>query len=490
MHQRDFRILVGIIILALVAAWISLPNNPGIHVKLGPLELDRDLDVKEGLDLVGGLQLIMEPDVPAGTPVTSDSLIAARDIIERRINALGVSEPVINVAERSIVIQMPGVEDPDQAVRTIGETGQLEFIDAGTTFLPVGTVVTTTLGGPRVQARSATATQLVTPTVTAGATSPTVAATETITGTTPVSPTVPTATDQPEKVYKSIVTGGDLDPSGINVGFDEVGKPEILFAFKGEGVKTFGDFTTANQGKYLAIVLDKTVISSPTIQSPITEGKGRITGTFKLEEAQGIVIQLKYGALPIALKVMQNYRVGPTLGADSLNRSLIAGAVGLGIVVLFMLIYYRLPGLMANLALITYALVVFSLFKLIPVVITVPGIAGFILSIGMAVDANILIFERMKEELRAGKTVGAALDAGFRRAWTSIRDSNVSTLITTVILFWFGSSFGASIIMGFALTLAIGVLVSMFTAYVVSRTFLRLFVGSDIVKSKLWFVLD
>jgi preprotein translocase subunit SecD len=226
--------------------------------------------------------------------------------------------------------------------------------------------------------------------------------------------------------------------------------------------------------------MDKKVIECPVIQSPITGGRGVINGGqgagFTLQSAQNIVIQLKYGALPVPLKVVDSNQVGPTLGAEAIRQSIIAGAIGLGIVLTFMLLYYRLPGLLADLALIIYAAVTFAVFRIIPVTLTLAGIAGFILSIGMAVDANILIFERMKEELRSGRTLRAAIDAGFGRAWTSIRDSNFSTLITCAILFWFGMTFGASIIQGFALTLAIGVVVSLFTAVLVSRTFLHLIV--------------
>ena len=230
-----------------------------------------------------------------------------------------------------------------------------------------------------------------------------------------------------------------------------------------------------------------TSASSPArvINSPITDGAGIIEGSFTIESAKALVVVLKYGALPVALEVLENRTVGPTLGQDSVQKSFVAGAVGLLIVVFFMLVYYRLPGLLADMALVIYALITFALFKLIPVTLTLPGIAGFILSIGMAVDANILIFERMKEELRAGKTLGAAIEAGFARAWTCIRDSNASTLITCAILFWFGMNFGASIIKGFALTLAIGVLVSLFTAITVSRTFLRLMVNTEYAKN-LW----
>jgi preprotein translocase subunit SecD len=251
----------------------------------------------------------------------------------------------------------------------------------------------------------------------------------------------------------------------------------VIFSFKNEGATAFGDFTQKNVGRYLAITLDKRVLSAPVIQSPIIGGQGRITGRFQLEEVRNIVIQLKYGALPVPLKVVQNRTVGPTLGADSVRKSIVAGAIGLTLVAAFMILYYRMPGVVATLALLVYAAVSFAAFKMIPVVLTLAGIAGFILSIGMAVDANILIFERMREELRAGRSMASALEAGFSRAWTSIVDANVATLITCVILFWFGATFGASVIQGFALTLGVGVLVSMFSAIFVTRTFLRVVQG-------------
>jgi preprotein translocase subunit SecD len=236
--------------------------------------------------------------------------------------------------------------------------------------------------------------------------------------------------------------------------------------------------------------MDKKVISCPVIQSPITGGSGVINGQFTLQSAQALQIQLQYGALPIPLKVVDSTEVGPTLGAEAVQQSIVAGLIGLGIVLAFMLLYYRLPGLLADLALLIYAAVTFALFRMIPVTLTLAGIAGFILSIGMAVDANILIFERMKEELRAGRSLHAAVDAGFSRAWTSIRDSNFSTLITCAILYWFGSTFGASIIQGFAVTLAIGVIVSLFTAVLVSRTFLQLIVETGWVRDLRWYGLD
>jgi len=240
------------------------------------------------------------------------------------------------------------------------------------------------------------------------------------------------------------------------------------------GKAIFSEYTTNNVGKYLAISLDKKLISVPIIKTAITENTGTISGTFTEQSANNLAIQLRYGSLPIPLKVVQSQAVGPTLGQDSVRKSLIAGAIGLAIVMLFMALYYRLPGLLADLALIIYALITYALFRLIPVTLTLPGIAGFVLSIGMAVDANILIFERLKEELIAGRTLKQAVDLGWKRAWSSIRDSNISTLITCAILFWFGSAFGASLVKGFSLTLALGVLVSMFTAIIVTRTFLHI----------------
>jgi preprotein translocase subunit SecD len=464
--QRNLRLLVGIILVAAAALYIAAPTSPGFHFSLFGVNVNQDYPIRQGLDLQGGIQVLLQADVPAGQTVDPDAMSAAVGIVQSRVNALGVSEPLVQPAGGNrIVVELPGVKDPNQAIQTIGQTGTLEFIDAGSTFLPTGTVVTTTLGGP-------TAAVAATPT-TANATP------------TPASPFA-------NQTFKTILTGKDLQTA--SVGFDQVNRPEIDFVLTSTGGKTFGDYTSANVGKYLAIVMDKKVIECPVIQSAITGGRGVINGGqgagFTLQQAQSVVIQLKYGALPVPLKVVDSNQVGPTLGAEAIRQSIIAGAIGLGIVLSFMLLYYRLPGLMADLALIIYAAVTFSLFRLIPVTLTLAGIAGFILSIGMAVDANILIFERMKEELRAGRTLRAAIDAGFSRAWTSIRDSNFSTLITCAILFWFGMTFGASIIQGFAFTLAIGVVVSLFTAILVSRTFLHLIVEAGALQDLRWFGMD
>jgi preprotein translocase subunit SecD len=268
------------------------------------------------------------------------------------------------------------------------------------------------------------------------------------------------------------MTGAGLKNVAVTTG--QTGEYQVAFELQTEETQTFADFTAAHVGQILAIILDKQVISVPSINQAITDGQGVITGNFTVQAANDLAIQLRYGSLPIPLKVITSQTVGPTLGQDSLQRSLVAGIVGMLTVVIFMVLYYRLPGFIADLALIVYALITFALYILIPVTMTLPGIAGFILSVGVAVDANILIFERLKEELRAGRNLRQAIDLGWNRAWPSIRDSNLATLITCGILFWFGSTFGASIVKGFSLTLAVGVLVSMFTAIIVARTFLHL----------------
>ena len=435
MRDRNVSLLIGVIILALAAIWVDLPTNPGIHIHLGPINFDRDIKVHQGLDLQGGMQVLLEAELPEGQELEAGAMEAVKVIVKNRVDALGVAEPLVqSQGDRRIIVELPGVEDPELAIATIRETGLLEFIDAGNTFVPPDTVVATTLGGA-------------------------VAPTEEITGTAVT----------PEQIYNTVMTGKELDT--VNVSLDQYGKPEILFALKPDGSRIFADFTSQRVGQFLCIVLDKRVISCPRIQTAITDGSARITGDFALEEARSLAIQLKYGALPVPLRVETTRSVGPTLGQDSVQKSIRAGAIGLCAVLFFMLVYYRLPGFLAALALIIYALLNFALFKLIPVTLTLPGITGFLLSTGMAVDANILIFERMKEELRWGRSLSAAIDAGFDRAWTSIRDSNLSTIITCVILYWFGSNFGASVVRGFAITLFIGVVISMFTAVTVTRTF-------------------
>ncbi|MGA9350739.1 MAG: protein translocase subunit SecD [Anaerolineae bacterium] len=495
MRERNVGLLIGIIVLALAAIWVDLPTNPGLHIHLGPINFDKDIRVHQGLDLQGGLQVLLEADLAEGEAIDPGAMDAAKVIVGNRVDALGVAEPLVqSQGERRIIVELPGVKDPELAIATIRETGLLEFVDGGSTFLPPDTVVRTTVGGLESAETVPTAapTEVVTPTVGITGTStvgPTGEVTSTAEATVAVTPTVPVPTGQ---VYTTVMTGKELETA--NVALDQYGKPEIQFSLKSEGASTFATFTSRNVGKFLCIVLDKQVISCPRIQTAITEGQARITGEFTLEEARSLAIQLRYGALPVPLRVETTRTVGPTLGQDSVRKSTTAGAIGLSIVFLFMLVYYRFPGFLADLALAIYALLNFAIYKFgLPplfgyVTLTLPGIAGFLLSTGMAVDANILIFERMKEELRAGRSLGAAIEAGFSRAWTSIRDSNISTIITCAILFYFGSTFGASMVKGFALTLIIGVSISMFTAVTITRTFVRLAFDAfgDTLRDKRW----
>lgn len=453
MRQRNIRLLIGIIILAAILVWVDQVNNPGLHLKIGEWRFDRDIELHQGLDLQGGLQVLLEADVPADQEADFDAetMQAARVVVENRVNALGVSEPQVQLqGERRMIVELPGVKDPDQAIATLRETGLLEFIEAGQDRLMEGQLVRTSLDLPEGE---------------------TIATTARITST----GTATASYAYDGKVYQTLMTGRHLKNAGVVT--NNMGQVEISFALTEEGTKIFKDYSLKHVGDVVAIVLDKRVLSAPVIREAITSGEGVISsgqkGGFPLESARSLAIQMKYGALPVPLQVIENRTIGPTLGADSVERSIKAGIIGLVIVLLFMLIYYRLPGFLADLALIMYALLNLALYKLVPVTLTLPAITGFILSTGMAVDANILVFERMKEELRAGKGLRTAMEAGFARAWTSIRDSNLSTLLTCLILFWFGSNFGASTVKGFAITLAIGVVVNLFTAITVTRTFIR-----------------
>jgi protein-export membrane protein SecD len=288
----------------------------------------------------------------------------------------------------------------------------------------------------------------------------------------PATPTQAAPSPSPSPVvYETILTGAGLK----NVGLDQTQQGEYIVPFElnPDAAQVFADYTAANVGQFLCLVLDKAVISCPTVREPIPSGQASISGDFTFDTARQLAIQLRYGALPVPLRVESFNRIGATLGAESVEKSVRAGAIGLGIVLLFMLVYYRLPGGLADAALIIYVLINFALYKLAPITLTLPGIAGFILSAGMAVDANILIFERMKEELRRGRRLVTAIEVGFSRAWPSIRDGQLSTLIICAILFFFGTNFGASIVKGFAITLAVGTIVNVFTAVFATRTFVR-----------------
>lgn len=450
MRHGYTRWVIPILLIVAAAIWVVQPNNPGIS--LGTFQ--REIKIVRGLDLQGGLRVLLEADLPEDADITSEQMNTARTIIENRVNGLGVTEPVIQVAgNRRILVELPGIGDPELAVATIKETGLLEFVEMGylsndEIFLLMDQTIQTDFE-------------------TSGEDS--TGSTEEIDQDT--SQTVDEPYDPLSRVYKTVMTGAEL--KGAVVSRSQTGQISVGFVLTEEGTDIFGSYTSEHIGQFLAIVLDKQVISIPRIESAITTGQGSITGNFTYEDANNLAIQLRYGALPVPLKIVESKSVGPTLGQDSLQKSTIAGLIGFSVVILFMALYYRLPGILADLALLVYATSTFALFKLIPITLTLPGVAGFVLSIGVAVDANILIFERMKEELRSGRTLQQAIDLGFSRAWPSIRDSNLSTLITCGILYWFGNTFGASLVKGFSLTLALGVIVSLFTAITVTRTFLH-----------------
>ena len=439
MNRRQYWMLAFIVILAIVSAYIVINGNITIiNPATGVVIFTRNTETRLGLDLRGGLQTLLE--VPQEYAVSANDLETTRTILEQRSNALGVSEVQMQTAgQRRIVAEFPGISNPDDVIASLQQTGLLEFVDMGGTRLDPGTVIETDYGKDTQASELSVNSQL-------------------------------NAAELP--VLHTVMTGAALQT--IAVGQNPTTHEYLIeFTLKDDQTKFFADYTKNNTGKILGIALDKRVISAPQIQGEISEGKGQITGNFTRDSANTFAVQLRYGSLPVPVVVVESRSIGPTLGAESVRKSLIAGFIGLTAVMIFMGLYYRVPGVVADLALVCYTLFSLALFNLIPVVLTLAGIAGFILSIGMAVDANILIFERMKEELRSGKNLRQAIDLGWSRAWPSIRDSNISTLITCAILFWFGNAFGASMVKGFALTLSLGVLVSLFTAIVVSRTFLH-----------------
>jgi protein-export membrane protein SecD len=441
---RSGRWLVFILLIVALAVWIDLPDSPGI--------LGREVGLRQGLDLQGGVQVLLEADLPPDQEVDSEDMKVARSIIENRVNSLGVTEPVVQLqGERRIIVELPGIQDPDEAVRTIQATALLEFVSADPS-LRSGDVVSTTHEGGHAAAYEGVDPALI------------------------------------RGPYETVMTGEALRDAEVRP--NQVGQLYVSFRLRPEWAELFRDYTASHRGGHLAIVLDKRVISNPIINDAIGE-EGAISageGGFEYEDAQRLATQLRYGSLPVPLRVEGNTSIGPTLGQESVEASVRAGTIGVAIVLAFMVIYYRVPGLLAALALVIYALINFAIYKFVPVTLTMPGITGFLLSTGMAVDANILVFERMKEELRDGRSLGSALENAFSRAWTSIRDSNISTIISCLILFYFGSNFGASMVKGFAVTLACGVAINLFTAIIVTRTFMRIVVGrfGDWLKARPW----
>ena len=439
---KNSRVLLAVIIVltlaALVIDWPKVPikfsfgpikvdtilAGPAIDVKLFGGSLRRDLDVKLGLDLKGGTSLTLRADVgDIASGERDKALEAAKEVIERRVNYFGVAESAIQTSkvggDYRIIVELPGVTNVDEAKNLVGQTAKLEFREFKEPEVAAGTI-------------------------------PTLINTK---------PTGVTGRD-----LKSAVADFQQSQSP-----DAKGGPVVRFELTSSGAKKFSKVTKRLIGKPLVVFLDDIPVSAPIVQSEISN-EGIITGVSS-DDAKRLAIQLSAGALPVKkIDIISEKTIGPTLGQTSINRSLIAGIVGLLAVAIFMIIYYRLLGLLAVAALLLYALYVLAVFKLIPITLTLAGIAGFILSVGMAVDANILIFERMKEELRVGRARAEAIEIGFIRAWSSIRDSNVSSLITAAILFWFGTGS----VKGFAVALAIGVITSMFTAITVTRTLLRL----------------
>lgn len=447
MSQRTLTRLLIVLAIVAMAIYIIVPSSPGI--KIG--SYSKTFKTVFGLDLRGGFQALMEADLPPGTPIDQGAMDAAVGVVANRVNGFGLTEAVVQKAgDNRILVEIPGETDTEEFLATIRQTGQLEFVDLS--VMPPEEaiqlnqqIIKTDFGQSSTE-------------------EPAPAETETVTSTETISPT-----------YKTVMTGAELRTVTVQRN-PQSGQYEIGFDLSSEGARIFADFTSNHIGDVLAIVVDKRVISTPTINDAITAGQGTISGNFDFESANNLAIQLRYGSLPIPLKIVEIRTVGPTLGQDSLARSLQAGMIGFTIVLLFMILYYRVFGLTAAMAIIVYALITFAIYRFVPVTLTLPGIAGLMLSTGSALDANILIFERMKEELRSGKTLRQAVDLGWRRAWPSIRDSNAATILTSMILFWFGNTYGATIVKGFSITLFLGVLISLFTALVVSRGFMEVVV--------------
>ncbi|OGM26652.1 protein-export membrane protein SecD [Candidatus Woesebacteria bacterium RIFCSPHIGHO2_02_FULL_38_9] len=412
-----------IFILTLFALWIDLPAKVSLGDKtIGhPVIKQRSLDLVLGLDLAGGSHLVFEADTTHLAKEKKElALSGVRDVIERRVNLFGVSEPNVQAASFEnhdrVIVELPGINDTKQAVDLIGKTAQLVFAEVDTA---------TSSGG-----------------------------------------LIPTK-----------LTGADL--ADAKVVFDKTsGKPSVSIEFSKEGGLLFSDLTEKNVGKPLAILLDNSLVSAPTVQEKISGGSAQISGNFSLDEAKALAIQLNAGALPVSVKLVEERTVGATLGSESVEKSIKAGIVGLLMVLLFMILAYGRLGIVAGVGLLIFGILTLALYKIIPVVLTLPGIAGFLLSVGMAVDSNILIFERFKEE-RIRRPVVEALEISFGRAWDSIRDANIATLVTAFVLanpFDWAFLNTSGPVRGFAITLALGIGISLFTGIVVSRNLLRLFI--------------
>ncbi len=556
LRRRVWITFGSILALSVVVAFVALPARLLPRIPF----LHRQFDLKLGLDLRGGAALVYEADTSAiESADQAQALDSARDVIERRVNAFGVSEPVVQTSRVGdkwrVIVELAGVQDISQAIALIGDTPNLEFKEEDPTAQPdvAAQQAQTALdaaakkqaenvlvlakkpgadfaalanehtsdpsntdaatqeqrGGDLGYARRGTFVpefdkalfdQLKNGEVTA-------APVKTSFGYHLIKREESRTVKENGKdilevrgrhilfaVQQANATTGQFKDTGLSgkqldrasVTFNQsTGEPEVNLQFNGDGGKLFAEVTKRNIGKTIAIFLDGQIISNPTVNQEITGGTAVISGSFTLKDAKDLAKRLNAGALPVPIVLVNQQTVGATLGAESVERSIFAGLLGIVIVIIFMIAFYRLPGVVASLALILYTLIVLAIFKLWPVTLTLAGIAGFILSIGIALDANILIFERTKEELRSGRPLEAAIEEGFKRAWMSIRDSNASSIITSIILIWFGSS----LIKGFAITLLIGIVVSLFSAITVTRTLLRLITGARYARHPRWFGL-
>lgn len=454
MIKRDKWRLVAVLAVIAIAAFITFPIEGR---------------VKLGLDLRGGVHIVLQAKGTPENPVNNDSIERLLAVLRSRIDQYGIAEPVIQrQGEDRIAIDLPGVEDPEAALDLIGRTAVLDFrqVLGESPRVPAQPIRSNYDSDEQFKAAQGRWQQ---------AKDEVDAYILQMKNAVKSNPDVVVANGEEGGAYllgKSYVNGKNLTKADTT--FDQFGKAAVSLKFSAEGSKLFDEATAANVGKQIAIVLDNLVISAPVVQQRISGGEAQITGKFSTAEANRLAIMLRAGALPVGVEILENRSVGPTLGADSINDGVRSGLIGAALVVLFMLVYYGILGLAADMALCVAVLVVLASLIFLKSTLTLPGIGGVILTIGMAVDGNILIYERMKEEFRSGKTIMAALDAGFKKALVVILDSNITTLIAAAVLFYFGSG----PIRGFAVTLSIGVVSSVFCNVVVTRTLLGAILSS------------
>ena len=473
--MRGYRLwLVITLVIAALSVWFSVTdpnlNFLGIDQDLKGLQ-GQEIKVVQGLDLQGGSRVLLR--VVPGTNFNESTMEQAVNNVERRVNGLGVSEAVVQQqGSDRIIVELPGVKEQAVAFESIKSTGLLEFVDFSSVTsgsIPEGACVLTSDQVALAESRLLEGEE------------PKAYTDYTCAGETLDDLDEPALLNNGQP-FATIMTGAGLEDAAA-IAQGQIGTQfSVNFVLKNNADRAsdFVDFVGSHPNSSMAIVLDGRLLSAPTIQAGLADAAragtmdgGIITGDFTRNDANILAAQLKYGALPVPLEIIAFDTIGPSLGKISVDRSIQAGIIGVITVLFFMLVYYRVPGIAADLALLLFAVINFALYKYIPVTLSLPAIAGFLISIGTAVDGNILIFERMKEELRAGRSMERAIEAGFERAWTSIRDSNISTIIIALILWWFGRQSGASAVQGFAITLGLGLIINLFTAVIVTRTFLH-----------------